>query len=115
MARSKSHVLTVSYSQFCLTISWRKNATQKVYFPSKKVQEQSEGTLYDLANRESTPRGAQTAYRAKENGKNRTNLQPRRNAQQAKEATAQIYARASARGRREGGGAHHGRELGVVC
>ena len=95
-----------------LRISWRKDNAQKVYSQAN-AQERSAATLYDLANRESTLRGAQATYPNKENRKNRTNLQPRRYAQQAKEAAAQIYARASARGRREGGGAHHGCGLGV--
>jgi hypothetical protein len=91
---------------------WHKDNTQKVYSRAK-AQEPECSALYDQANRESTLRGAQAPYLNKENRRNRTNLQRRRYAQQTKEATAQIYARASARGRREGGGAHHGCEPGV--
>jgi len=47
-----------------ITIRWRKDTTQKVYSRAN-AQEQSAGTLYDLANRESTLSGAQTTYRAK--------------------------------------------------
>jgi hypothetical protein len=64
-----------------MPISWRKDNAQKVYSQAN-AQERSAATLYDLANRESTLRGARATYPNKENRKNRTNLQPRRTAQQ---------------------------------